>query len=94
MVKNLPASVGDARYACFIPGLGRSPAEGNGNPLQCSCLENSWTEEPSGLQSTGSQRVGHHRVTEPHREPKQCCEYDKVELGMYATLLSILASVG
>ena len=34
-----------------IPGLVRSPGEGNGNPLQYSCLENSWTEEPGGLQS-------------------------------------------
>ena len=32
-----------------IPGSGRSPGEGNGNPLQYS-----WTEEPGGLQSTGS----------------------------------------
>ena len=29
------------------------------NPLQYSCLENPWTEEPGGLQSMGSQRVGH-----------------------------------
>ena len=36
-VKNLPA---DVRDAGLIPGLGRSPGEGNGNPLQCSCLEN------------------------------------------------------
>ena len=36
-----------------IPGLGRSPGEGNGNPLQNSCLENP-TEEPGGLQSMGS----------------------------------------
>ena len=42
-----------------IPGLGRSPGEGNGNPLQYSCLENSWMEEPGGLQSMGLQRVGH-----------------------------------
>ena len=41
MVKNPPASAGDARDACLIPGLGRSPGEGNGNPLQYSCLENS-----------------------------------------------------
>ena len=33
--------------------------EGNGTPLQYSCLENPWTEEPGGLQSMGSQRVGH-----------------------------------
>ena len=33
--------------------------EGNGNPLQCSCLENPGTEEPGGLPSMGSHRVGH-----------------------------------
>ena len=33
--------------------------EGNGTPLQYSCLENPWAEEPGRLQSTGSQRVGH-----------------------------------
>ena len=38
-----------------IPGLGRSPGEGNGNPLQHSCLENPMTEEPDRLQSMGSQ---------------------------------------
>ena len=42
-----------------IPGLGRSPGGGHGNPLQYSCLENPMTEEPGGLQSVGSQRVGH-----------------------------------
>ena len=34
-------------------------AEGNGNPLQCSCLENPGTEEPGGLPSMGSHRVRH-----------------------------------
>ena len=38
MVKSLPANAGDAG---LIPGSGRSPREGNGNPLQCSCLGNS-----------------------------------------------------
>ena len=33
--------------------------EGNGTPLQYSCLENPWTEEPGGLQFTGLLRVGH-----------------------------------
>ena len=37
MVKNLPANSGDMG---LIPGLGRSPGEGNGNPLQYSCLGN------------------------------------------------------
>ena len=41
-----------------IPGLGRSPGEGNGNPLQYSCLENPMDKEPGRLQSKGSQRVG------------------------------------
>ena len=40
VVKNLPASVGDIRDMGSIPGSGRSPGEGNGNPLQYSCLEN------------------------------------------------------
>ena len=40
MVKNLPANAGDAGVAGSIPGLGRSPGVGNGNPLQYSCLEN------------------------------------------------------
>ena len=40
MVKNLPADAGDARDESLIPGSGRSPGEGNGNPLQYSCLEN------------------------------------------------------
>ena len=41
VVKNLPASVGDTRDLASVPGLGRSPGEGNDNPLQYSCLENS-----------------------------------------------------
>ena len=51
MVKNLPANAGDMG---LILGLGRSPGEGNGNPLQYSCLGNPWTERPSGLQSMES----------------------------------------
>ena len=43
---------------CLIPVLGRSLKEGNGYPLQYSCLENSMDRE-GGLQSMGSQRVGH-----------------------------------
>ena len=40
VVKNLPANEGDTGDLGLIPGLGRSPGEGNGNPLQYSCLEN------------------------------------------------------
>ena len=48
-VRNLPANEGDVRDMASVPGLGRSPAGGHGNPLQYSCLENPRTEEPSGL---------------------------------------------
>ena len=41
MVKNPPANAGEARDTCSIPGSGRSPGEGNGNPLQYSRLETS-----------------------------------------------------
>ena len=40
MVKNPTANAGDTREADSIPGLGRSPGGGNGNPRQYSCLEN------------------------------------------------------
>ena len=41
LVKNLPTNSGDIRDAGLLPGLGRSPGEVNGNPLQHSCLEES-----------------------------------------------------
>ena len=41
VVKNLPANAGDAGDTSLIPGLGRFPGEGNGSPLQYSCLKNS-----------------------------------------------------
>ena len=56
MVKNLPANAGDVG---LIPGWGRSPGGGHDNPVQYSCLENPWAEEPVGLQSMGPQRVRH-----------------------------------
>ena len=40
VVKNMPANAGDARDSCLTPGWGRSPGEGNDNPLQRSCTEN------------------------------------------------------
>ena len=41
MVKNLPVNVGNTRNTSSVPELGVSPGVGNGNSLQCSCLENS-----------------------------------------------------
>ena len=60
VVKNPPASAGDARDVGLIPGSGRSPREGNGNPVHYSCLENpmdrgAWW----ATQSMGSLRVEH-----------------------------------
>ena len=40
-VKKLPANTGDIRNMGLIPGLGRSPGGGNGNPFQYTCLQNS-----------------------------------------------------
>ena len=40
VVKSLSANAGDIRDTSLIPGSGRSPGGGHGNPLQCSCLEN------------------------------------------------------
>ena len=59
MVKNPPANAGDAGDVGSIPGLGRSLEEGNGNPLQYSCLKILWTEDSGGLQPMGSKRVRH-----------------------------------
>ena len=53
VLKNPPANAGDPRS---VPGSGRSPGEGNGNPLQYPCLENSMK---APVQAMGSQRVGH-----------------------------------
>ena len=53
MVKNLPSNTGDTGS---IPGSGRSPGEGNSNPLQYSCLGNPTDRGAGGFQSTGSQK--------------------------------------
>ena len=59
MVKNPPTKAGDMGS---IPGLGRSPGVGNGNPLQCSCPENSMDRGAWGTTAWESQRVGHNRA--------------------------------
>lgn len=55
LVKNLFAMC--ETWAWYWPG--KFPAEGNGNPLQCSCLEMPWTWEPGQLQSMGLLKVGY-----------------------------------
>ena len=59
MVKNLHANAGDTG---LIPELERSPGEGNGNPLQDSCLGNPM-DRGASLQSMGLQRIRHHMAT-------------------------------
>ena len=56
MVKNLSANAGDIRDSGSIPGLGRSPGGGHGNPLEYSCLENPMDR--------GAWQAIVHRVTE------------------------------
>ena len=60
MLKNLPANAGDVRDVGSIPGLGRSPEAGNGNPLQYSCLENpmdreAWQDTVHGVTKSQTQ---------------------------------------
>ena len=52
-LKNLPVNAGDIKDAGLIPGLGRSPGERHGNPLQYFAWRIPRTEEPGELQSTG-----------------------------------------
>ena len=59
VVKNSLAKAGDLRDVSSVPGSGRSPGGGHGNRLQYASWRMPWTEEPGGLQSMGSQRVGH-----------------------------------
>ena len=62
VVKNPPANIGDAGS---IPGWGRSPGEGNGNPFQYSCLENSMDPGAWWAAVHGVTRVGHDLATKP-----------------------------
>ena len=54
-----------------VPGLGRSSGEGNGTPLQYSCLENPMDGKPDRLQSMGSQRAGHDWATSLSLSPER-----------------------
>ena len=69
VVQNPHANAGDARDVGLIPGLGRSPGEGNGNHSSILAWRILWREEPGGLQSLGSQRVGHNLATEQQGRP-------------------------
>ena len=66
VVKNLPANAGDRG---LIPGSGRFPGDGNGNPLQCSCLENTmdkrawWATSMGSQESDTTERLNHHSIS-------------------------------
>ena len=62
VLKNPPANAGDSGDVGSIPESGRCPGIGNGignNRSSILAWKIPWTEEPGGLQSMGSQRVGH-----------------------------------
>ena len=65
VVKNLPARAGNVRDLGSIPGSGRSPGGGNGNPLQYFCLENPTDRGAWWGTVHGVARVGHDLVTKP-----------------------------
>ena len=60
VIKNLPANAGDAGS---IPGLGRSPGGGHGNPFHYSCLKDSLDREAWKSTVHGVTRVGHNLAT-------------------------------
>ena len=64
VLKNPPDKAEDATDAGLIPGWGRSPGGGNGNPLQYCWLENPMDRRVWWVQSTRSQRVRHDLATE------------------------------
>ena len=58
-VKNPPANAGDIRDVSLIPGLGRSLVKGMATHSSILAWRIPWTEEPGGLWSIRSRRVGH-----------------------------------
>ena len=84
--QNLSPSVGDARDAGLIPGSGRSPWEGHGNPLYNSCLENPM--DRGAWQFIGSQRAG-------HNWSDLACTYDYITIwaSLVAQLVKNLSAV-
>ena len=63
VVKDLPA-LQETPETWFVPGVEKIPRDGNGNPLQYSCLRNPTDRGAGRLQSMGSQRVRYNLVTE------------------------------
>ena len=70
-VKNLPANAGDAGEVDLIPGSGRSPGGGNGNPLQYSCLE-----KPHGQKSVAGYSPGGLKESDTTEVTEHVCKAD------------------
>ena len=73
VVKNPPANAGDARSSSLIPGSGRSPGVGNGNPFRYSCLGNPMDRGAWWTPVHELQRVGHYWAHE-HNKVAEFCE--------------------
>ena len=74
MVKNPPANAGGIRDTGLMPGSGRSPGEGHGNPLQYSCLEKpmdrgAWQATVCGVAGLDmTERLSMHACTHTHNQ--------------------------
>ena len=71
MVKNLPANAGHAGDASLVPGSGKSPRVGNGNPLQYSCLKNpmdrgAWWTTVHGVAKSQTRLITAHARARTH----------------------------
>ena len=81
---NSKESACNVRDAGSIPGSGRFPGEGNGNPLQYSCLEKS-PEDPGRLQTMGLQRVGHSWATNTSHTMEHYSTIKRKKILIYST---------
>ena len=76
VVKNLPVNAGDPGDASWILESARSPGEGNGNPLECSCLQNpidrrAWWATVHGVTKNGTQISNQTETKRSNRKVKQ-----------------------
>ena len=101
VVKDPPAKAGAARDASLIPGLGRSPGNGNGNPLQYSCRENpidrrAWWATGHGVAKSQTQLSDHARVPPlcpvPFPTPGRLCAPGKLLCLTFKSFLPPLSS--
>ena len=72
MLKNLAVNAGNVRDVGSIPGSGRSPGEGHGNPLQSSCLENPIDK--------GAWQATVHRVAKSRTQLKRLCMHSSKQV--------------